>query len=465
MNLCVVGLDHTTAPVEVRERLAFSPADLPAALLQLTSRHNGGRPLLAEAAIISTCNRVEVYGVAADAGTPRNIVRFLSEFHDVPEEEFAPSLFFYAGKEVADHLCATAAGLNSLVLGEAQIQGQVRNAHEVAQQVGTLGPILSRLFRQAIVAGKRVRHETELGQGAASISQAGVELALRRLGSLEGKCILLVGSGQVSELAAQNLLANGAGDLLIVNRTLAHGLALSERYGARNYSYDELTQAMARADIVISSTAAPVTVIHRQHIQMALQARHSRNGFAVHANGAQPVAEMMLIDLAVPRDIDADVAEIPGIHLYTVDDLQDVVNQTLERRAAAVAKAKKIVAYEADAFKDWMASREALPALSTLRRHAEDLRNAELKRAYRQLGDLSPEQWHAVEALSRSLVNKLLHSPTVRLKQAATNGDGQRYAAMLCDLFDLEFDEPEPVSRPMVLDRRELVRDKETCDV
>lgn len=462
MNLCVVGLDHTTAPVEVRERLAFNPADLPAALLQLTARQNGSRPLLAEAAIVSTCNRVEVYGVAADAGTARNIMRFLAEFHDVPEEEFAPSLFFYTGAEVAEHLSETSAGLHSLVLGEAQIQGQVRHAYEVAQQVGSTGPILSRLFQQAIVAGKRVRHETDLGQGAASVSQAGVELARQQLGSLEGRCIMLLGSGQMSELAAQNLLANGAQDLIIVNRTLKHGLELAERYNARTYCYDDLVSALAEADIVISSTAAPVTVVHHHHIEAAQRLKHS-------CNGTKPAHPMLLIDLAVPRDIDSDVTELPDVHLYTVDHLQDVVNQTLERRSAAVAKARKITRYEAHAFTDWMASREALPALSSLRRHAEDLRNAELKRAYRQLSSLPPEQLQIVEALSRSLVNKLLHSPTVRLKKAAANGDGQRYAAMLSELFNLEVEEPEPVSQPLprsiVLEKRELACEVELCDV
>lgn len=464
MNLCVVGLDHTTAPVEVRERLAFNPADLPAALLQLTGRHNGSRPLLTEAAIVSTCNRVEVYGVAADAGTARNIVRFLADFHGIEEEQFVSSLFFYSGHEVTEHLCATAAGINSIVLGEAQIQGQIRGAQEIAQQVGTLGPILSRLFRQAIVAGKRVRSETDLAQGAASVSQAGVELARQKLGSLEGRSVLLVGSGQVSELAAQNLLANGARDLLIVNRTLAHGLALAERYGARCFSYDELTHAMAQADIVISSTAAPVTVIHRFHVEMALQARGAQNHLARAVNSSCPQHEMLLIDLAVPRDIDSDVVEVPGIHLYTVDDLQNVINHTMERRSAALTAAKKIVREEVNAFKEWLTSREALPALSCLRQQAEELRNSELKRALRHLGDLSPEQWHVVEALSRSLVNKLLHSPTIRMKSAAANGDGQRYAAMLCDLFDLEVEPEEEISRPIFLERRERVLNQEMCD-
>lgn len=465
MNLCVVGLDHTTAPVEVRERLAFNPADLPAALLQLTGRRNGSIPLLREAAIVSTCNRVEIYGVAADAGTARNIVRFLADFHGIAEEQFVSSLFFYSGHEVTEHLCATAAGLNSIVLGEAQIQGQVRSAQELAQQVGTLGPILSRLFRQAIVAGKRVRSETELGQGAASASQVGVELARRQLGSLEGRSVLLVGSGQMSELAAQNLLANGAHDLLIVNRTMAHGLELAERYGGRCFAYDELTDAMAQADIVISSTAAPVTVIHRYHVEQALQARGAERGLARAVNAPYPHHEMLLIDLAVPRDIDADIAEIPGIHLYTVDDLHNVINHTMERRSAAGEIAKQIVLEEVHAFKEWLTSREALPALSCLRQQAEQLRHAELKRAMRNLGDLSPEEWYAVEALSRSLVNKLLHSPTMRMKHAATNGEGQRYAAMLCDLFGLDIELEEEVSRPMILERRESVRQQEMCDV
>lgn len=434
MKLILAGLDHTTAPVEIRERLAFSATDIPAALARLTGKGGDTQPLLAEAAILSTCNRVEVFGVSRAGSTEQSLVRFLAEFHGIEEREFAHTLYFYHGEAVAQHLCATAAGLRSLVLGEAQIQGQVRTAYEQAQAAGSVGPMLHRLFQHALIAGKRARSETALGQGAASISQAGVELARQRLGTLKGRTVLLIGGGEVSELAAQNLLANGADRLMIVNRTTARARELAERYGASAFGLEELPTVLPLADIVISSTSAPVPIIYREHVCEALAAR-ARMG--ANGDGAAP-AEMLLIDLAVPRDIHPEVATVPGAYVYTVDDLQDVVRATLGQRAQAAQRAEEIVQEEVRAFRSWVRTQEALPALTMLREHAEALRNAELERALRRLADLSPEQRTVIEALTRSIVNKLLHMPTRRLRDAAAEGDGLRYAAMVRDLFNLE---------------------------
>ncbi|HMQ33198.1 MAG TPA: glutamyl-tRNA reductase [Chloroflexaceae bacterium] len=434
MKLILAGLDHTTAPVEIRERLAFSSTDIPAALTRLTTPQGDRQAPLAEAAILSTCNRVEIYGVAHGSSTAQTLVRFLADFHGLAEHQFASTLFFVSGEGVARHLCATAAGLRSLVLGEAQIQGQVRQSFENAQALGSLGPTLHRLFQHALKAGKRARAETSLGLGAASVSQAGVELARRRLGDLAGCTVLLVGGGEVSELAAQNLLANGADRLMIVNRTEARARELAGRYNATAHGFDDLPHCLSRADIVISSTAAPVPIIYREHVAAALAAKaHARGVGASHEPGA-----MLLIDLAVPRDFAPDVALVPGAHLYTVDDLQDVVRLTLDQRAGAAAAAERIVHEEVSAFEAWCHTQDAVPALTLLRERAEALRNAELERAMRRLADLSPEQLSVVEGLTRSLVNKLLHPPTRRLRDAAAQGDGQRYAAMVSDLFNLE---------------------------
>jgi glutamyl-tRNA reductase len=430
MNLMLVGLDHTTAPLEIRERLAFNATDIPAALLQLTNPRNERSQLLQEAVILSTCNRVEIYGLAANDATAQNVARFLAEFHGLEEKHFVHTLFFFHGDTVARHLCATASGLRSLVLGEAQIQGQVRTAYEAAQHAGSLGPVLHRLFQHALSSGKRVRSETALGQGAASVSQAGVELARHRLGTLSGRSVLLVGGGEVSELAAQNLLANGADRLMIVNRTLARGQELAERYGAEALTFEELPHALARADIVISSTAAPVPIIFREHIADAL-ARKER--IVNHSNALA----MLLIDLAVPRDIHADVAQLAGVHLCTVDDLHEVVQHTLDQRHAIAAVAERIADEEVEHFLEWLRSQDAIPTLTSLRQYAESLRNSELERALRRLNNLSPEQKNVIEALSRSIVNKLLHPPTSRLRAAAAHGEGQRYAAMVSDLFNL----------------------------
>lgn len=435
MKLVFAGLDHTTAPIAIREQLAFSANDIPAALKQLTFGQDGRPPLLAEAAILSTCNRVEIYGVAADESAAQRVAGFLAEFHGLDEQQFAHTLFFFTGTTVVRHLCATAAGLRSLVLGEAQIQGQVRQAFERAHQAGTLGPVLHRLFQHALAAGKRVRSETALGQGAASVSQAGVEFARRRLGELQGRAVLLLGSGEVSELAAQNLLANGANQLMVINRTLANGRQLAERYGAELYSFDELPQALARADIVISSTAAPTPIVHRQHVADALAAK------ACDRQLGDPPPHMLLIDLAVPRDVAADVAALPGVHVCTVDDLYEVVRSTLDHRASATEVAQTIADEESESFAAWMRTQDAVPALTRLREQAEQLRHSELERALRRLADLSPEQRGVVDALTRSIVNKLLHPPTRRLRDAAAQGDGQRYAALVSELFNLEHSE------------------------
>lgn len=434
MKLILAGLDHTTAPVDIRERLAFSNTDITAALAQLTRAGDGRQPLLAEAAILSTCNRVEIYGVAHGSTTARSMVQFLGDFHSLDEEEFAHTLFFLHGEHVARHVCATSAGLRSLVLGEAQIQGQVRSSFEHAQLAGSLGPVLHRLFQHALTTGKRVRTETALGLGAASVSQAGVELARQRLGELRGRSVLLIGSGEVSELAAQNLLANGAEHLMIVNRTLSRGRELAERYGAEALTFDDLRHALARADILISSTAAPVPIIFREHVAEALAAKAQLR----YVGGDDPPPEMLLIDLAVPRDIHSEVTTLPGVHLFTVDDLQEVVRATLGQRSQAVERAEAIAIEEVSAFEAWVRTQDAVPALTMLREHAEALRNAELERALRRLANISPEERTVIESLTRSIVNKLLHTPTRRLRDAAAQGDGQRYAAMVSELFNLE---------------------------
>lgn len=432
-RLCLVGLDHTTAPVALRERLAFSAEEIPDALSQLVSPRDG-EPLLAEATILSTCNRVEVYGIASAPDAPARIGAFLANTRGFERRDLEGCLFSHTGKPVVRHLCETAAGIRSIVLGEAQIQGQVRDALEVAQGAKSAGPLLSALFRQALGAGKRVRHETSLGKGAASVSQAGVELARQQLGSLRGRCVLLVGSGKVSELAAQNLRANGASDLLIVNRTFTNAQELARRYGAAALPIGALPSALAQADIVISTTAAPQPIITQAQIQAALEARGYRPGFTTEEGQLR----MLMLDLAVPRDIAPDVAAVPGVRVYTVDDLQNVVNMTLAQRRAALGVAQQIICEEAEAFSVWLRGQETLPTLAGLRQHAESLRAAEVQRALRRLSSLSDEEQQVVEALTQSLVNKLLHHPTVRLKEATAAGEGQRYAAMVRDLFAIE---------------------------
>lgn len=432
-RLCLVGLDHTTAPVAVRERLAFGADELPATLSRLVAPDEG-ESLLAEATILSTCNRVEVYGVANQSDDTHALIEFLANRRGFTRRELESYIFVHQGAYVAKHLCETAAGVRSIVLGEAQIQGQVRASIETAQQVGSAGHILPALFRHALSAGKRVRNETPIGKGPASVSQAGVELARQQLGSLRGRCVLLVGSGKVSELAAQNLRANGASDLIFVNRTFANAQELAQRYGAMALPYGALPAALAQADIVISATSAPEPIISQAQVAAALRARGSRPGFATEDGQLR----MLLLDLAVPRDIAADVTDIPGVRVFTVDDLESVVSMTLAQRRTALGAAQQIIDEEAGAFDAWLRSQETLPTLAGLRQRAESLRSAEVQRALRRLRSLSDEEQQVVEALTLSLVNKLLHHPTLRLKEATAVGEGQRYAALVRELFALE---------------------------
>ena len=350
-----MGLDHTTAPLELRERLAFTATDIPAALRGLVGKHAADAAPFEQAAIVSTCNRVEIYGVTRSRVGSDEIARFLSRHHGVEPSRVDDALYTHRGDEVAHHLAATTAGMHSLVVGEVQIQGQVRNALELAAAAGTVGPELRRLFEAAITAGRRVRARTAIGRGIASVPHAGVELVRQRLGTLEGATVLLVGAGMVSELAAKHLMARGAAELLVVGRDAARARGLAERHGGRALASGQLDDGLALADVVISSTGAPRPVLHRAQVERALTGRHPGRG-----------PRMLLIDLAVPRDVDPGVIGLPGVDVYAIDDLEQVVGQTILRRSAELPAAHAIVRGEVTRFTRWLSSRQASADLSSL---------------------------------------------------------------------------------------------------
>ena len=422
MHILVIGLDHHTSPVEIREQVAFRPSQFEAAFEALL--HADDAPL-SEAAILSTCNRVEIYGVAEEPESAAAAVSaFLHAFHGLSPHTLGDVLYSHADQAAIDHLFGTTSGLNSLVVGEPQIQGQVRTAARYAAEHQALGPILNTLFRHAVEVGKRVRTETGISRHAASVSQAGVELARNLLGSLEAAHILLVGSGKVSELAAKNLLDNGAHTITLVNRTVEHAQELADQWGGRALPFEKLQSAINQADVVISSTSAPHTVIHAQHAITALEAR-----------GGRP---LILIDLAVPRDIDTDVAQVAGAHVFDVDDLHSVVETNIERRRGELDAAQVIVEAETEKFMQWLGARAVVPTINELRAHAERIRQAEVAKALRRLGPLSEREQQTIEALTQGIVNKLLHQPTVRLKAQTSNGSALMYANALQELFGLE---------------------------
>jgi glutamyl-tRNA reductase len=347
-ELVAVGLDHTTAGIELRERLAFASAEIPAALRTLANPAEAG---LEQAAILSTCNRVELYAVARVRASRTELTAWVARYHGLEPDELSGVTYCHRGADVAHHLAATAAGMRSLVLGEAQILGQVRTALEHALRSGTAGPELRRLFESAIAAARRVRSETALGRGVASIPQASVEFACRHLGTLTRSTVLLIGTGNMGELAAKQLVKRGAGELLVLGRNQARAGQLAERYGGRAITSESLSEALTLSDVIISSSGAPRPILHRGELEPALVRR-----------GAGLSRPLLLIDLAVPRNLDPAISALPGVELHTIDGLEQVVQGALAHRRAELPAAYSILRGEVARFTRWLGAREPVAA-------------------------------------------------------------------------------------------------------
>jgi glutamyl-tRNA reductase len=417
LELVAVGLDHTTAGIELRERVTFADAEIPAALAQLTDPAD---PLLEQAAIVSTCNRVELYGVARSRRARIELTAFLARYHGLAARELNGAVYVHRGDEVAHHLAETAAGMHSLVLGEAQIQGQVRRALDHAIAAGTGGPELRRLFESAISAGRQARSRTALGRGVASLPRASVDLVRQRLGTLDGSTVLLIGAGATGELAAKQLAHHGVRELVILGRNVARAQGLAERYGGRTVTSDSLVEALAKSDAVISSTGAPHAIVHRDHVGRAL----------AHRRGAE-VQPLLLIDLAVPRDVDPAVAELAGVELYTVDDLRRVVDRTLMQRSDELPAAYSVVRAEVARFTRWLNRRETAAGLSPLSDEIELARAAALEHALEQLSVSSAHDREVLDTMTRGLARTLLEQvgarfqlPSVGLPQPMAESPG-----------------------------------------
>jgi glutamyl-tRNA reductase len=401
LELVVVGLDHTTAGIELRERVAFADAEISAALAQLTDPAD---PLLEQAAIVSTCNRVELYGVARSPRSREQLTSFLSRYHGLDPGELKGVAYVHRGDEVAHHLAATSAGMHSLVLGEAQIQGQVRRALEHAIAAGTAGPELRRLFESAIAAGRQVRSRTALARGVASVPHASIDFVRQRVGTLTRSTVLLIGAGTTGELAAKHLVKHDVGELLVLGRDSARAERFAERYGGRVVSSGQLGEALAQSNVVISSTGAPHTIVHRQQLEQALRRR----------GGAD--SPLLLIDLAVPRDIDPAVAGLPGVEVYTIDDLRPVVERTLMQRSAELPAAYSVVRAEVARFTGWLRRRETAATLGPLSDEVEQARAAALERALVHLSSRSAQDLEVLDAMTRGLAHTLLERVGARLQ-------------------------------------------------
>ena len=426
MSMVVVGLNHKTAPIGLLEQLAIAPDDMPKALHQLDTYDH-----ILEGVVLSTCNRIEVYALVSKFhGGAQDIRNFFAEFCHIAPEEFTDHLYTYHDDGAIRHLFRVAAGIDSMVVGESEILGQVRRAYQLAEEEGVVHRVMGAAFRQAFRVGKRARTETAVGRNPVSISSAAVELAKGAFddGTLTGKKVVIVGAGKMGGLAADALASSGAEQVTVVNRSQERAQALAERMNVEAMPFDRLEQAVAVADILICSTTAPQAVVERPLIEAAMRDR---------------TRPLFIVDIAVPRDVDPAVGEVPGVLLRDIDDLRGVVETGIGSRVGEVSKVEEILSEELQRFVAWERAGEIAPTISALVSKADAVRSAELEVLKRKLATLSPAEMEAVDHLTRRIISKLLHVPISRAKEVASSKQGYLYLNALRELFELE-DEPSP---------------------
>jgi glutamyl-tRNA reductase len=409
MSVSLLGVNHKTAPVELRERLAIPEQHLAEAIREL-AHHPGVRGGL----ILSTCNRVE-FLTAHDTGQP-NLLEFVGQYFSIEADSLRPHLYEYHEGEAARHLFRVASSLDSMVVGEPQILGQVRQSFSVARSVGAINGELDALMRRTLTVAKRVRAETRVGASSVSIASVAVDLARKIFGSLQGKTVCLVGAGKMGKLAARALLAQGAANLLVSNRTVAGAEDVAEEFGGTVVPFDQLLDRLDAADIVITTTGSAEPIFRREHGQQLLQRRRSR--------------PMFFIDIAVPRDVDPEMARLEGIFVYDIDDLQGVAAQNHSGRTGEAAHAETIIDTEVERYRLISQSLDARPAILGLQRAFENIRQTELRRSALKLATLNSEEREAVESLTRGLLKKLMHGPLMAIKTAARDGDAATLEAV-----------------------------------
>ena len=424
MEIVAIGLNHHKAPVEVRAQVTPLTADVETALSFFAQHEQTQRNTLLEGAIISTCNRLEIYAMT-DACTDgfAALVAFLSERSGLPSQTLEQYLDYYQDEAVVTHLFTVACGLDSQVVGENEILGQVRDAYELARDTKAAGTVLLKLFRRAVTVGKRARTNTAISRNAASVSSVAVALAKQQFPDLSRKRALVIGSGEMGQQALRNLVNSGVDQVTVSNRTRVHAEMTAAQYNGQVADFDHLEDALAEADIVISSTSAPHAVLHADQVQKAMADRTDR--------------PLVLIDIAMPPDVDPEVADIHNVFLYNLDDLGTVVQTNLGRRRQEVPKVEALVEEETAQFMSWIRSLDMLPTIVALRRHADLICEAEVRRAMRRLGEMDDEQREVIEAMAKALTKKLLHTPTMRLKERACDQSAEQYSQILQDLFDL----------------------------
>ena len=430
MRLVAVGVSHRSAPVELRESVDFSRAGLDRALAALAARN-----VTRETVVVSTCNRAEIYAAADTEAAGDACARFIAEYHGLGWAELSPHIFMLQGAEAARHLFRVAAGLDSLVVGEPQILGQVKEAFATASGLKHAGSVTTRLFNAAFTVGKRVRTETGLGEGAVSVSYAAIALGRKIFGDLSGLNVLILGAGEMAELTGEHLRAQQVRQITIASRTLSTAEGLAAQLGGRAVPWSSLPQALTAADILVTATGASEPVLTRRMVEEAMRPRRNR--------------PLFIIDIALPRDVEAEVGKLDQVFLYNIDDLRSIVNENLARRTSELERAEAIVAEELGRFTAWMQSREIIPTVVALRQRFETIRQSELHRLEPKLAALPPDARARVEEITHLIVEKLLLTPTEQLKSISDETMAVTYADAVNRLFSLA-DEGQPaVERPV----------------
>ena len=430
MRYQLIGVNHKSAPLEVRERLAIPESRLPD-----TCRELAAHPGVEEGMIISTCNRVEM--ITHTTNGSADLRSFLHEHFHLTAEELDSHLYEFREKDAVRHLFRVASSLDSMVVGEAQILGQVKEAYATARAVGAVRGQLDQLFTRAFAVAKRVRSETAVGSSSVSIASVAVELAKKIFGTLQGKNVFIVGAGKMSELAARHLMAHGCASIFVANRTYDRSIGLAEKFNGQAIKFDDLYNSCDRADIVITSTGAPHAIFRREHGEQFLARRKNR--------------PMFFIDIAVPRDVSPEMAKLDGIFVYDIDDLQQAVNGHVADRSKEAELAEAIILSEVENFKARfearLYTRDVVPTIVSLQDHLETIRQAEIDRVRGRMGPLTPDQEMAVEALTRGIINKVMHTPITTLKTAAKEAEATTVIDVVRRLFNLHDKEKGPASQ------------------
>ena len=428
MNLVLIGVNHRTAPVEVRERFAIPEARLPEAVKSLASH-----PGVEEAMIVSTCNRVEILARTSDAST--GLDGFFRNFYGFDPAPYRQYLYEFRGTDAVRHVFRVASSLDSMIVGEPQILGQVKEAYATARAVGAVNSQLDALLTRAFAVAKRVRNETAVATSAVSVASVAVDLAKKIFGNLDGKSVYLVGAGKMCELAARHLLAHGAKQIYVSNRTYDRAVTLARKFNGEALPFEQLYETVPRADIVISSTGAPHAIFRKEHGERFLKDRRNR--------------PMFFIDIAVPRDVDPEMNKLDGIFVYDIDDLQQVVSGHVADRHVEAEHAEAIVQMEVEKFQARLQTLDVVPTIVSLQEHLETVRQAEIDRVRGRLGNLTPEQEMAVEALTRGIVNKIMHTPITTLKSAARQSqEVTTVVDLVRRMFGLRDSKPAVVGEP-----------------